>query len=204
MRADTRELPARPTWRSSGTPLGSLAVAVGVLAALAGPAAAGAPARDDLAGTYRIQGTARVDAAAPLGRQIASRGDAIVRTAGGGGVRLRLASMGQACELTASRAADGALSFAAGQHCLFDLRDPGARGHVEARLRAGRGRLRDRHLAVDLAFDLSGVVSLRTSEAVQMLGVEIPASWTPDLPVDGGASVQAEGDRDESRAVEQG
>jgi pyruvate kinase len=41
-------------------------------------------------------------------------------------------------------------------------------------------------------------------QAVQMLGVELPASWTPDLPVDGGATVDAEGDRDESRAAQQG
>jgi hypothetical protein len=173
------------------------------LAAGASLALAAVPGDDGVAGTYRLRGTARVDAAAPLGRNIESRGDAVVRAAAAGAVRLRLVSLGHACELAASRAADGALAFAAGQRCAFDLDDPDARGHVEARLRAGSGRLRDRHLSLDLAFDLSGAVAIRTVERVQVLGMEIPSSWTPDLPVSGPAAVRAEGDRDESRAAQQ-
>jgi hypothetical protein len=110
--------------------------------------------------------------------------------------------MGQACELAASRADDGTLEFEAGQRCAFDLADPDARGHVEARLRAGRGRLRDRHLSLDLAFDTSGAVALRTAPGVQMLGVEVPSTWTAEISVNGGASIRAEGDRDESRAAQ--
>jgi hypothetical protein len=149
-----------------------------------------------------MQGTARIDATAPLGRDIESRGDAVVRADAPGTVRLRLASMGHACELSASRQADGALAFDAGQRCVFDLQDPDARGHVEGRLRTGQGRLRDRHLALDLVFDLSGKVALRTAAGVQVFGVELPAAWTPDIRLDGGASVKAEGDRDESRAAQ--
>ncbi|HET8541974.1 MAG TPA: hypothetical protein VFL83_19000 [Anaeromyxobacter sp.] len=175
------------------------ALALGLAAA---HARAAAPAQDDGRGTYRMQGTARVDAVTPLGREIDSRGDAVVRTAGAGTVRLRLATMGHACELTASRAADGALAFDPGQRCAFELRDPEARGHVEARLRDGRGRLRDRHLSLDLAFDLSGAVALRASGGARVLGMELPSSWTPEIPLNGGAAVRAEGDRDESRAAE--
>jgi len=35
-----------------------------------------------------------------------------------------------------------------------------------------------------------------------MMGVKIPPSWTPDIPLSGGAAVRAEGDRDESRAAD--
>jgi hypothetical protein len=180
------------------------ALALGLALAGAAAAAPVAPAGEDVAGTYRMKGTARVDAAAPFGRAIESRGDAVVRTAGRT-VRLRLASLGQACELAASRSGDGALAFEPGQRCAFDLREPdGARGHVDARLRSGSGRLRDRHLSIDLAFELAGKVALQTSQGTRMLGVELPSSWTPDLPVEGAAGVRAEGDRDESRAGEAG
>lgn len=166
-----------------------------------GPALAASPgaAGDDVRGTYRIRGTAHVDAVTPLGRTTEARGDASVRAGAGATILLRLASRGQSCELTATRARDGGLSFATGQRCAFDLRDPDTRGHVEARLRSGSGRLRERHLALDLSFELSGVVALRTAAGLEALG--IPPSWTPDLPVNGGASLRAEGDRDESRAA---
>lgn len=180
-----------------------VALAAALATGFAAPAAAAAPReRDDLGGTYRMRGTAQVDAAAPLGRNIDSRGDAIVRADRPGTIRVRLASMGQACELSAARKDDGALAFDAGQRCVFDLQDADARGHVEARLRAGSGRLRDRHLALDLAFELSGKIALRTAAGVQMLGVELPSTWTPDIRLDGGAAVRAEGDRDESRAAQ--
>lgn len=162
---------------------------------------AAAPPGEDVAGIYRVQGTARVDAAAPLGRRIEARGDAGVRAGAGREVRIRLAAMDHACELVARRSDDGALAFAAGQRCELVLDDPGARGRVEARLRSGTGRLRDRHLALDLAFELAGQVSLRAVPA-QLLGVELPSSWLPPMPVDGGAALSAAGDRDESRAAE--
>ena len=176
-------------------------VAVAILC-WAWAAHAATPPPDDLGGTYRIRGAARVDAAAPFRREVAARGDAIVRPGAGGDVRLRIAAMGHACELGATRAADGALTFPPGQACVFDLADPGARGHVEARLRSGRGSLRERHLALDLAFGLTGAVSLRVAPA-QVLGVDLPSTWTRAVPVDGGASVRAEGERDESRAAQQ-
>jgi hypothetical protein len=189
----------------AGTSIGRLARAAALASALASAqahAAPPAPARDDLGGTYRMEGTSRVDAVAPLGGDLEARGDAIVRTGPAGAVRLRLAAEGQACELSAKRAEDGALSFDAGQRCAFDLREEDARGHVEARLRSGRGRLRDRRLTLDLAFDLSGAVAVKTAAKVQVFGMEIPSAWTPEIPLDGAATVQVEGDRDESRAAQ--
>ncbi len=175
-------------------------VAAAILCSAWGIAAIADTPPGDVDGTYRMQGTARVDAAAPLGRRIEAHGDAIVRRGAGREVRLRLAALGHACELTASRADDGALSFGAGQPCVIDLADPDARGRIQATLRSGAGRLRDRHLALDLAFQLAGAVALR-SDAARLLGVA--GGWMPDIPVDGGATVEAEADRDESRAAQQ-
>jgi len=163
--------------------------------------AAAQPARDGVEGTYRLEGIARVEAAAPLRREIAARGDAVVRAGAGRELRLRLAAMDHACELVATRADDGALAFAAGQRCALQLDDPGARGKVDARLRSGRGALRGRHLALELAFDLAGTVSIRAAPS-QLLGVDLPSAWTPPIAVDGGAAVSAGGDRDESRAAQ--
>jgi hypothetical protein len=32
--------------------------------------------------------------------------------------------------------------------------------------------------------------------------MEIPSTWTPELPLDGAATVKAQGDRDDSRAAQ--
>jgi len=179
-----------------------LAPAAMVLAALA--AAAAAPSGERIDGTYRLSGTTRIDAGAALSQEIETRADAVLRAGPQSAVRARLAAQGHACELAATIGEGGALAFEAGQRCVLDLRDPEASGHVEARLRAGRGRLRDRRLSLDLTWDLSGAVSLRTAQRVQVLGkdVELPAAWAPEIPVRGEAHARAEGDRDDSRAAE--
>jgi len=180
-------------------PLAAMAAALAALAAGAAPSAGG------IDGTYRLSGTTRIDAGAALSGEIDTRADAVLRSGPGPrAVRARLAAQGQACELAATIGEGGALAFEAGQRCLLDLRDPEASGHVEARLRAGRGRLRDRRLSLDLTWDLSGAVSLRTAQRVQVLGkdVELPAAWAPEIPVRGEAHARAEGDRDDSRAAE--
>jgi hypothetical protein len=158
---------------------------------------------DALRGTYRLSGTARVDAGPVLSRQVEARADAILSPGGGPrGVRARLLSQGHACELAATVGEGGALAFEAGQRCAFDVRDSDARGHVEARLRSGRGRAEGRKLSLDLTFELSGALSLRTGERIEVMGrtVELPAAWTPELPLSGEARTVAEGARDESRA----
>src|SRR5512139_1246133 len=87
--------PGRRGCAGGSARVASALAAAALAGALAAPAALAADSpRDDVAGTYRIRGTARVEAAAPLGRSIDSRGDAVVRAGGGRTVRLRLASMG--------------------------------------------------------------------------------------------------------------
>lgn len=155
-------------------------------------------------GTYRLRGSARVDAGPVLSRSVEARADAVLRPGERPrAVRARLASQGHVCELAATLEEGGALAFEAGQRCAFDLRDPEARGHVEARLRSGRGTVRGGRLALDLSWDLSGAVSVQTARQVEVLGrtVELPAAWTPELPVRGEARIVAEGERDESRGA---
>jgi hypothetical protein len=63
------------------------------------------------------------------------------------------------------------------------------RGRVEARLRAGRGRLGGGELRLDLAWELTG--SLRTRLAVP--GAGGLGTWTPEVPVHGTAEGTASG-----------
>jgi hypothetical protein len=192
----TRRAGARGTWPA--------ALAAAALVAVAGSSAAAPPA-DAIRGTYRLKGTARVDAGPVLSREVEVRADAVLRRGDRPrALRIRLAAEGHACELDATLDERGELAFAAGQRCAFDVRDPGARGRVNAALREGRGRLRERVLALELVWDLSGALSLRTRERVEVLGreVDLPAAWTPELPVRGEARARAEGARDDSRGAE--
>lgn len=179
----------------------------GALAALA-LLAAGAGARADVTpesarGVYRLSGSARVTAAPLPSERLELRADAVLRPASGPRrISARLATQGHACELAGRLAADGTLSFDAGQRCLLDLDDPDARGHVDGRLRSGAGRLSGRELSLDLAFDVSGTVSVSAGAVrVPGLGVEVPPSWTPATPVRGEARATASGTRDDSRAA---
>ncbi len=188
----------RSSLRAAGVT--ALAAALG----LATAPLAGAPPADDVRGVYRLQGTARIDAGPALSREMEVHADArLAPGAGARTVRARLAAEGHACELDAALEEGGVLVFEARQRCAFDVDDPGARGRVEARLRAGRGRLRDGKLALDLTWELSGALRLRTSERLDVLGkaVGLPA-WTPEIPVRGTARTAAEGRRDASRAAE--
>jgi hypothetical protein len=180
------------------------AAALVAVAALAGASAAAAAA-DGIRGTYRVRGTARVDAGPVLSREVEVRADAVLRRGDRPRkLRVRLAAEGHACELDATLEERGTLAFAAGQRCTFDVRDPTARGRVDATLREGRGHVRERALALDLVWELSGGLSLRTRERLEVLGreVELPAAWTPELPVRGEARARAEGERDDSRSAE--
>jgi hypothetical protein len=171
------------------------------LALSAGAAALASPA-DALRGTYRLSGTARVDAGPVLSRRVEARADAILSRSGGPRtVRARLLSQGHACELAATLGDGGTLAFEPGQRCAFDVQDPDVRGRVQAQLRSGRGRCEGGRLSLDLTFELSGALSLRTAERIEVMGttVELPAAWTPELPLRGEARTVAEGSRDESR-----
>ena len=179
--------------------------ALALSAALLGERARGATPAEAARGTYRLRGTVRVEAGPALSRTVEGRADAILRPSGGPrALRARLASQGHACELDGTVEPGGAVVFAAGQRCAIDLDDEGARGHVDARLRAGRGALRGGRLSLDLTFELSGAVSLRTGRRIEVLGrtVEVPDASMPEVPVSGTAHAVAEGDLDHSRGAE--
>lgn len=178
-------------------------VAAGALALSSTAAAEPTPATA-IRGTYRLSGTARVDAGPVLSREMEARADAVLSPGRGArAVRARLLAEGHACELSATLGEGGALAFEPGQRCVFEVQDPEARGRVEARLRSGKGRCAGGKLALDLAFELSGTLALRTAQRVEVMGspVELPAAWTPDLPVRGEARTVAQGKRDDSRAA---
>ncbi len=177
-------------------PLGALAL----LAAAAGARADVTP--ESARGVYRMAGSARVTASPLPGERMELRADAVLRPGDGPRrISARLAAQGHTCELAGRLAPDGTLAFDEGQRCLLDLDDPGARGHVEGRLRSGSGRLAGRDLSLDLAFDLSGTVSV-SAGGLRVPGLgEVPPSWTPPTPVRGDARATASGTRDDSRAA---
>lgn len=153
-------------------------------------------------GTYRVHGTARISAR-PLPMDATEvHADVVVRAGPEPGLlALRLASQGQTCLLAAHLGEGGALSISAGQRCQVRLAPPDGRGEVTGVLREGRGRLAGERLALDLAFEVEGTVSLPLPKELAMLGGASEA-WTPDLPVRGEARAAAEGKRDASRAAE--
>jgi hypothetical protein len=180
--------------------LASLAAGGGLAAGAAPPAA---PAAPDVLGTYRLRGRALIDARPFPARDEELHADAVLaRGEGASGVRLHLAGDGFACDLAGTLAADGALAFAPGQRCAADLRSDEVDGRVEARLRAGTGRVREEVLTLDLAFTLSGSVRVRSGGALDALSavVPVPGAGGEPVPVSGEARGKAEGRRDRSRA----
>ncbi len=181
----------------------AVALATSLATALGGP---GAPSpAGAVRGTYRLRGTAHVAAAPALEDEIEVHADAVLRPGKGPrDVRALLMTEGQTCEVGAKLGEGGALSFDEGQRCVLDLRSPTTRGRIEARLRSGSGRIRDGVLALQMEFGLEGAVSMRTASRVEVLGreVDLPATWTPQVPVHGDARATAEGRRDGSRAAQ--
>ena len=146
-------------------------------------------------GTYRVQATVRTSGV-PLLRNLDLRGDVVLKPGDGPrAVRARLAAQGHACELAGTLSEAGRLAFAGGQRCTIALDDPGARGQVRATLRSGDGRVEDGRVALQLEMRLAGTVRVATG------GVPGLAAETA-LPVDGDATLRAEGPRDNSRAAE--
>ncbi|HEY6098085.1 MAG TPA: hypothetical protein VIW03_01555 [Anaeromyxobacter sp.] len=157
--------------------------------------ALGAASTEGVRGTYRVQARARISGV-PLLRTLDLPGDVVLRPGGGPrAVQARLAARGHTCELAGTLADDGTLAFARGQRCPIALDDAGARGRVEATLRSGEGRVEEGRIALELELELAGKVRVATG-GVPGLSAETA------VPVDGGASVRAEGRRDNSRAAE--
>lgn len=168
-------------------------------------AAAAPPFRDDVHGTYRLHGTARVSARPLPSREVEAHADAVLRPgAGPRDVRAHVAAEGYRCELDARVGEGGHLSFPAGQRCALDIDEPDARGRVEARLRSGGGRIGGGRLGLELSWDLSGSVRLRSEQRrIEVLGreIDVPGGWMPEVPVEGEAQVVVAGRRDASRAT---
>jgi hypothetical protein len=113
-------------------------------------------------------------------------------------VRLHLRARGHACELRARVSRGGALALEPGQTCRIELDEPDARGHVDARLRSGSGRLDARSLSLDVAWDLAGSVSTQPGARVAVPGtsIEVPLPATPAVPVRGTVEAEATGTRE--------
>jgi hypothetical protein len=174
--------------------LAAAAVVLPMAAALAA-----APPAGDSAGRYVVRATVHVDAAALPDRDGDVELDVVVAPgAAPDALRLRATYGRYACDLQARLGDGGALDLAAGQPCSADVSEPDARGHVDATLKSGRGRVQGGALELDLAFDLAGRVSTRVGgKSVKVLGqeVSVPEAWTPEVPLRGGATASGKGRR---------
>ncbi len=165
-------------------------------------AAVAASTPESVRGTYRLHGTARLALGSILNRDAELHADAILdRGHGVREVRVHVAAEGYGCDLLARLDAGGTLTFPDDQRCAVTVASPDARGRLDAHLRSGRGRIQDGHLALELSGDVEGTLS-RKAGGVRVLGQEVPATWTPDLPVRGDIEATAEGDLDRSRAAQ--
>ncbi len=171
---------------------------------LPGAGDAGALSPADVRGTYRLQGTARMDVRPFPARDEELHADAeLAPGAATGELRVRLSGEGLTCELVATLSADGALAFAPGQRCPAELRGGEAEGKVEGWLLAGSGRVRKELLTLELSFSLAGAVRLRAGGTLDALGglLALPGAGGSDLPVRGEVHARAQGRRDRSRAA---
>ncbi len=173
-----------------------------VLTAVAATASAKVPtSAAEARGTYRMRGTAHVAASPVIDRDVEVHADAVLDAgAGPREVRAHLVAEGRACDLVARLGGGGELSFEPGQSCHVPVDAPAVRGHVEARLRSGRGKLVDETLSLELAWDLEGAVAPPLGRAAQVLGIPSAGSGA-QIPVRGQARATAEGWRDNSRAA---
>jgi hypothetical protein len=170
----------------------ALVTALPLMAAGATPATA-----DPVRGTYRARADVRL-AGVPLVSALELRGDVVLRPAGRpGALTARLAARGSACELAGQAEGGGGFALTGGQRCTIVLVDPDAKGRVEATLVAGRGTVTaDGRLTLVLELALAGAVRVASGTALPGIPAEV------DVPVNGRASVAAEGTRDNSRAAE--
>jgi len=170
-----------------------------VVAAWVIVSALAADAQDAGFGTYRLVGHARVQVSPfPMQDQPGDVKATVEPTGEAGRVSVRLESQGYTCVLTASRTKGSALEFSTPAHCAVDVREPDARGRVDARLRSGHGSLRDGRLALELVFDVSGNVATRMARPrLNLFGADVvvPEGWTPAVPVSGTVSSSASGQR---------
>jgi|OpeIllAssembly_1097287.scaffolds.fasta_scaffold189162_3 hypothetical protein len=152
-----------------------------------------------LAVVFVLSGSARYDVQPfPPGEQAGKMRVTLEPGSQAGHVSVRLEAMGHACVLDASRSRDGALAFTIPAACAVDLNDPDARGHVDARLRSGKGTVRGDRLTLELSFDVAGRVATRMERTtLNVLGaaVVVPEGWSPEVPIQGTVTSKGTGVR---------
>lgn len=183
-----------------------LVLALPFAAFLASSPAVGASADGRaLLGTYRLHGRAWLDAPPFPAREDEVHADAVLAPgAAPGTVRLRLDVLGGSCALDATLDGAGALTIAPGQRCPVELASETTEGQAEARILAGRGRIQDGVLDLELDAAVTGSVRLRGGGALGSLGkvLSLPGSRERPVAFEGEARGRAAGRRDRSRAAQ--
>jgi hypothetical protein len=154
---------------------------------------------EDIAGEYKVAGTAHVAISPfPTHDYPGEMAATLSRSSAPDAFSLRLKARGYACTLQIRVTSDGSLHFPDGATCPFDVSQPDARGHVNAQLRAARARIVGTRLEMDLRFEVNGSIQLRIpSRTIRVLGAEFqtPATWAPTAPVRGTAAANGSGAR---------
>ena len=154
---------------------------------------------DAVYGTYLVRGRADVQVSPfPSSNQPGDMTVTLTRSRTAGRVSVDIAARGYTCALEASRSSAGVLDLVAPATCSLEIRDPDARGHVDARLRSGRGTVRDGTLSLDLRFDVEGKVSTRVARTRFTLfdsEFTVPEGWTPSVPLRGTVTSRGSGQR---------
>ena len=154
---------------------------------------------EGIPGKYELTGTAHVSVSPFPAHDYPGEMTAILsRSPGAGALSLRIEARGYGCTLQVRADQDGALQFPERAACPLDITEPDARGHVEAQLRMGRGRLVHGRLDLAVQFDVSGSIQMRIpSRTVRIFGAEVrsPATWAPPAPVHGTVAASGQGPR---------
>jgi hypothetical protein len=154
---------------------------------------------DAMFGTYLVRGRADVQVSPfPSSDQPVDMTVTLGRSRTAGRVSVGIEARGYTCALEASRSSSGALDLVTPATCSLDVREPDARGHVDARLRSGRGIVRDGRLSLELRFDVDGKVSTRVARTrFTLFDTEftVPEGWTPSVPLRGTVTSKGSGPR---------
>ena len=152
-----------------------------------------------LAGKYDLAGTAHVSISPfPAHDYPGEMAATLTRAPGPGALSLRLEARGYGCTLQVRADQDGSLDFPEGATCPIEIAQPDARGHVDAQLRMGRGRIVHGQLEIDLQFDVDGRIQMKIpSRTIRIFGkdVQSPETWAPTAPVHGNVAASGRGQR---------
>ena len=175
-------------------------IAALVAAVLASQVAAATPRPTEpvSAGRYVLHGTARLRASGlPAEERPVTALALVAPGAAREDVLLHLRAHGFACDLRARLASGGALTLPAGQLCRIAADDAERAVRVDARLREGRGRLRDGELSLEASWDLAGTIRMK----VPGLDAGGTSPWMPEVDVRGDASADVRGGLERERGA---